>query len=307
MSLKRSPSQKKPSRLGMKRARKRKPWKPVLIVVFVFVIALIFWDQAAHRFGESGSRQQKYRHDRQSAGKAGQRGKQRTSLASKQRGEVVVIIDDIGGDLAMVKELLQIRAPIAFAVLPNVPHSREAAVMIHQARREVLLHLPMEPEDYPRRKPGAGAVFADMPLDEIRRRLKTDIEAVPHICGVNNHMGSFFMKDRTRLKVVFEELKKKGLFFIDSRTTPFSCARELAAEMKLTFAERKNFIDNDNKYAVTLARIMEAGRNSKVAEERKTIMIGHPYPATVEALRKAVPLLKKENIHIVAVKKLLRE
>ena len=55
---------------------------------------------------------------------------------------------------------------------------------------------------------------------EIRRRIETDLTAVPYVAGVNNHMGSRFMEDEARLAVVMEELAKKGLFFVDSSDHP---------------------------------------------------------------------------------------
>jgi len=81
--------------------------------------------------------------------------------------QVAIIIDDIGYDLGPVRELLKVDADITFAILPLCSHSREAAEMLHEAHKETLLHLPMEPNSYPKEKPGNGTLFTDMNSEEL--------------------------------------------------------------------------------------------------------------------------------------------
>ena len=208
---------------------------------------------------------------------------------------IAIIIDDIGFDLPSVREILTIDAPIAFAVLPHAPYSITAAEILHGAGREILLHLPMEPHD-PGKNPGPGALFCWMGEAEIRQQVEEDLAAVPHVIGVNNHMGSAFMEDEGKLAVVFGELKKRGLFFIDSRTTPHSKAGDLALKMGIPSAARKVFIDNDQDHEITVKSLL--GHLEKNSGNRM-VMIGHPYPSTVLALKYAVPILKARGVAIV--------
>jgi uncharacterized protein len=208
--------------------------------------------------------------------------------------KVAIIIDDIGFDLKSVKELIDIDAPIGFAVLPYSPHCGAAAEMLHGAGREILLHLPMEPLD-PEKKPGPGALYRWMGEAQIRRQVEEDLAAVPRAAGVNNHMGSAFMEDEEKLAVVFQELKNRGLYFIDSRTTPNSKAGELARKTGIRFAARKTFIDNDKNIDATMQNLL--GNWEK--KNSRLVMIGHPYPSTIAALKEAVPLLKARGILIV--------
>ncbi|MEN6621619.1 MAG: divergent polysaccharide deacetylase family protein, partial [Smithella sp.] len=70
--------------------------------------------------------------------------------APLRQRQVAIIIDDIGNDLKVVRELLEIKSDITFAVMPLCRHTRDSAEEVHKAHREVLLHLPMEPLSYPR-------------------------------------------------------------------------------------------------------------------------------------------------------------
>jgi uncharacterized protein len=209
--------------------------------------------------------------------------------------KIAIIIDDIGFNLSPVRELLKVSAPIAFAVLPHCPYSLAAAEIIHGAKREILLHLPMEPHA-PDMNPGEGALFRSMKEQEIRKQVERDLGSVPYAAGVNNHMGSAFMEDEEKLYWVFQELRERGLFFIDSRTTPNSRAEVLAEKTGIKFASRKLFIDNDREEEAILKNLLGHLEKGAMAS---LVIIGHPYPTTVKALTEAVPIIKSRGILIV--------
>ncbi|MBN1614174.1 MAG: divergent polysaccharide deacetylase family protein, partial [Deltaproteobacteria bacterium] len=218
--------------------------------------------------------------------------------------KIAIIIDDVGYDLRPVHDLIELDAPISVAILPHCAHSVEAAEKLHRAGREILLHLPMEPLSYPQKDPGKGGLFVSMSDSEIRRRFEENIRAVPHASGINNHMGSRFMKDEAKLRVVLTEARKKGLFFIDSRTTHDSQARLIALKMGLPFKSRDVFIDNRRSYRDTMRQLTHVPRGTK--ESNGLLMIGHPYPETLAALRDAIPLLKDRGAQIVPASVLLK-
>ncbi|MBW6487293.1 MAG: divergent polysaccharide deacetylase family protein [Syntrophobacterales bacterium] len=219
--------------------------------------------------------------------------------------QVAIIIDDIGFDMRALKKLAEIPAPIAFAVLPHTPHAAEAAGFLYQGKREILLHLPMEPLSYPKQSPGAGALMADMNEAQILRQLNENFAAVPHASGVNNHMGSRFMEDALRLKTVMEELKKRNLYFVDSRTSPRSRGREAAAEAGVRFAARDIFIDHENGYESTLATLRQAAARKTKADGKPLLLIGHPHADTIRAIEDVLPLWEKEGIQIVELSRCL--
>lgn len=223
--------------------------------------------------------------------------------AAKHKKKLAVILDDIGHDPGILDELLRIPDQITFAVLPRLPHSREAAEKIHRAGREVILHLPMEPHGYPEKDPGSGSLLARMDRDEIRRELIRDLDSVPHAVGANNHMGSKFMEEDEKLLVVLRLLKKEGLFFIDSLTTARSRARDMAARSGIPFAERNLFIDHDPDEWTEeeiRTRITDGDWKYKV-------LIGHPRPGTVKSIRKIAAALDRRRIEIVPVSRIIKE
>jgi uncharacterized protein len=219
--------------------------------------------------------------------------------------QIAVIIDDIGFDLKIVEELASIPAPIAFAVLPNAPHAAAASRLLHAAGKEILLHLPMEPHSYPGESPGAGALMTDMDATEIRRQIREDLAAVPFASGVNNHMGSRFMEDGAKLAIVMEELRERGLFFVDSKTTADSRGMASAGRAGVRFAARDLFIDHAPGYAAALENLTGPVRPGR-GNDAPVLMIGHPHAQTVKAIRDALPAWQAGGVRVVPVSACLR-
>jgi len=213
-----------------------------------------------------------------------------------------VVIDDVGNNLSDLEPFLQIPGPLTFAVLPALPHSAEAARRAHAAGKEVIVHMPMEPIGD--ENPGPGAVLVAQSDSEIRERLERALQDVPQARGMNNHMGSRVVADRRVMAAVMDTLRAHGLFFLDSRTTADTVARELAAERELPFLERSVFLDNVPEAGEVEARLREG---LAIALDRGyAILIGHAQSAaTREVLARLLPSLEAGGFERVDLARLL--
>src|SRR2546421_8526445 len=162
---------------------------------------------------------------------------------AKRRGDIVLILDDVGFDHQPLAGAMTIDPRVNFSVLPN---SRNAATFANELSArgfEILCHLPMEPDDFPRVSPGPGAVLMNMTDGEIAAATRASVAAVPHARGVNNHMGSRATADRRVMAAVLGALPH-GMYFIDSKTTGNSIAGALARTMHVKTASRNVFLDD---------------------------------------------------------------
>jgi polysaccharide deacetylase 2 family uncharacterized protein YibQ len=217
---------------------------------------------------------------------------------------IAIVIDDLGGEENSVsQELLQWNIPITFSILPFAPYAKRLASEAHQKGREIILHVPMEPYGYPKQDPGKGVLLRAMSREGLRRQLLEDIEAVPYIRGVSNHMGSRLMEDPEKLEIILTELKKKDLFFLDSRTTPQTVGFQTARSVGVKSGERNVFLDHSQgEQAVTqsLEQLIQTALSSG-----KAIGIGHPHAATIKSLKKMIPKIQEKGIEIVPLSALL--
>ena len=168
---------------------------------------------------------------------------------------------------------------------------------------DVILHLPLETV-HTDQFPGQGLITEEMSDGEIVSMLRRDLASVPGHVGVNNHMGSKFMVDEGKLVLVFNKLKKKKLFFVDSRTTASTKAHAASVKVNIPMGSRKVFLDNNRNYDEIYKILLESAQNSPDAFP--VIMIGHPYPETIRAIKDASKVLREKGILVVPVSKLIK-
>lgn len=221
-------------------------------------------------------------------------------------GRIAIVIDDLGRpgrDEILFERFCALSPPLTFAVLPHEGRAAAIAEAIRQRGHEVILHLPMEPDD-PDSDPGRGAILTSHSDEEIRRLLHQALRQVPAAKGVNNHMGSKATADPRVMALVLGELKRRGLFFLDSRTSPNSAIPALAAEMGLPALSRDLFIDEVDEIEAIQARLWELAELA--ARNGQAIGIGHYRRNTLLALEALLPRLEARGFSFVSLSRLVR-
>jgi len=210
----------------------------------------------------------------------------------KKLPKVAIIIDDLGYDKKIAQKFLDLEAIFTFSILPHSPFQKKIARLAQDKGLEVMLHLPMEPVEYPAVNPGLGTLLTSMSPDELIVQLEKNLDTLPSIKGVNNHMGSKMTTESDQLYQIFSILKKRGLFFIDSRTTAKTLCKPSARLFKVPFAQRDVFIDHHHEPEFIRQQLKElidiANRHGEA------IGIAHPNITTYKILKQLLPELQKE-------------
>jgi polysaccharide deacetylase 2 family uncharacterized protein YibQ len=208
------------------------------------------------------------------------------------RPKVAIIIDDIGYDRGLARQFMAFGVPLTFSVLPESPFQRTLVNEIRQRGLELMLHQPMQPKEYPEVNPGPGALLSAMSADELIAQLESNLDRLPGVRGINNHMGSQLTTESTRMYQIFSVLKQRKLYFVDSRSTADTVGRPSARMFKVPFAERDIFLDHfqDAKFIRKQFRrlIKEARQNGQA------VAIAHPHRLTVELFKEMLPELQKQ-------------
>ncbi len=211
---------------------------------------------------------------------------------------VAIIIDDIGYDAQIAEKFIGLKAAITLSILPHSPHQREIIRMAREKGLDMMLHLPMEPLEYPAVNPGPGALLSTMTPDVLIRQLNDDLDAVPYIKGVNNHMGSRMTASSDQMNQILSGIKKRALFFIDSRTTIDSQARSSARLFQVPFAERDVFLDNIQEPDAIRRQLRLLLQ--KAASRGQALAIGHPHNMTLQILKEELPEIQKKVLIVPA-------
>ena len=223
--------------------------------------------------------------------------------AQAQRPVIAIIIDDLGNNIRDEQAVL-LPGAVACAFLPHTPHTNRLAKLAHAHNKEVLLHAPME-SMHGHKKLGPGSLTLDMTESEFVRTLQDDLASVPHVQGVNNHMGSLLTRHPGHMLWLMQEINRQGdLFFVDSRTTKHSIARMVANENQVPSLARDVFLDAEAGEAFVEKQF---DRLLKIARLHGSALgIAHPYPNTLKILQKRLLQLESEKVDLVPVSTLLK-
>ena len=205
---------------------------------------------------------------------------------------VALIIDDLGYDKKIAEKFLKLDINLTFSILPHSPFQNRIARLANSKGMEIMLHMPMEPVEYPEVNPGPGTLLSSMTPDELIRQLKENLDTMPGVKGVNNHMGSKLTAESAQMYQIFSVLKQRGLFFIDSRTTSESLCKPSARLFQVPFAQRDVFIDHYQKSDFIRKQIKELIRIAGLNGEAVGIL--HPHSTTYRILQEMLPDLQNQ-------------
>lgn len=220
---------------------------------------------------------------------------------------LALVIDDFGfQSIDMIETFAELPLRFTPAVLPGYPRSAEAARILLESGHPPILHLPMEPKDYPRTDPGTGAVMSGMPPERIGTILDGHHATIPGIVGVSNHMGSRASEDRAAAFGLMQVLAERGLFFLDSGTSDESLFAHEAARHGVRCLTADLFLDGDPRPdSTSMARRLAEAREL-AGSCGSVIMVGHARKETRAFLPVAADSLRSWGIRLVPLADLLR-
>lgn len=210
-----------------------------------------------------------------------------------------LIIDDLGQNPARDSRTLALPGPVTLAIMPDTPHATDFARQAHAAGKTVMLHMPMDPAT------GPYAWHPGLPLPELESRLNAALLKVPYAAGINNHMGSRMTSEPVAMAWLMEELQRRHMFFVDSRTSAKTVAAAAAQRIGLASVSRDVFLD-DERTAEAITRQLQIA--IKLAHKQgSVVIIGHPYPVTLDVLERELPKLKAQGVEWIELRHMISE
>jgi len=197
--------------------------------------------------------------------------------APSRQPVIAILIDDLGADIAGTEKAMRLPRPVALAFLPYAEMTPAFAARAKDEGRTVLAHVPMQALGGTPRV--AMVLETGMARDEILRRLNWSLDRVPGATGLNNHEGSCFTADVAALQPVLQAVKARGLFFLDSKTSPASRAEDAAWAAGIKSGGRDIFLDDDQSEAAVRSQLAALAAVAK--KNGAAIAIGHPHATTL--------------------------
>ena len=216
---------------------------------------------------------------------------------AQTRAKVAIIIDDVGLDRRVFDQLIDLPGPVTYSFLPYADNLQPMVEQVKEQGGGVMLHLPMEPVG--NQNPGPHALRVETSRRKLDKDLTWNLNRFTGFTGVNNHMGSKFTADQSRMARVLQALKKRDLYFVDSVTGPNSRAQSAARETGTVLLRRDVFLDSEASAIEVkrqLAQVEEIARRTGYA-----IAIAHPYDSTIEVIGPWLASARLRGFDIVTV------
>lgn len=214
-----------------------------------------------------------------------------------ERPIIAIVLDDLGLNRRNTAAVNDLPAPLTLAFLPYAGRLEAQTKAAHDAGHELLLHLPMEPlgSDWP----GPDALTTKIDKAEFVERLLKNLDQFEGFVGINNHMGSKLTADSSRMEVVMQELRKRDVLFLDSKTSARSVAGDIAGEHGVPNTTRDIFLDNVIDVEAIKRQLVRAEQVAR--SSGSAVAIGHPHGATIEALRQWLPMMKARGFALAPI------
>ena len=216
--------------------------------------------------------------------------------------KISIVIDDLGDNSIIARKMLSLPGKMTAAILPHTPHAKLISKIASENGHDIIMHLPMEAYSRPDLL-GPGALLQTMDQATFSETLKKNIESIPNIIGINNHMGSLLTNDIEKMSWLMSEAKDKQFLFLDSKTSESSVAEATAKEYGVPALGRDIFLDH--KGAINSIE-QQFKRAENIAKKTGTaVVICHPYPETLEFLQENLHTIQK-SFNLVGVSELIK-
>jgi uncharacterized protein len=225
-----------------------------------------------------------------------------SGAASQNGPELAIILDDLGNDRAAAQEIFALPYPVTVSILPNHEYSREIAQEALRRGYQVMLHLPMQA--VATEKPEAQELRSGMSANQVAQLVDEFLQNVPGVVGVNNHQGSQATSDPALMGELMPVLRDRQLFYIDSRTTSATVAYDMAQSYGVpSFFRNVPFLDDVVEIGAVRKQLELALQGAR--EKGTAATIGHPHPATLQALRGFQRSAQAQGVQLVFVSELV--
>lgn len=217
-----------------------------------------------------------------------------------RKNQIAIIIGGLGLNERITQSALAdlpAEVTLAFA-----PYARGLFDWMSRARsrgHELLLQLPLEPFDYPNNDPGPKTLLVDDIWDANVDRLHWLLSRMTNYVGVVNYMGARYSASPEALRPLFNELRSRGLLYVDNGSTPLSRSSEIAKELKIPFAQSSLVLDTLLTADDIDAQLLEL--ESLAREKGTAIGVASAFPITIKRLKRWAEGAERRGIKIIPV------
>ena len=226
-------------------------------------------------------------------------------LTGNEQGQhVALMIVGLGfSRAATIAAIRKLPAEVSLVFEPYAPDLEDWLLRARLAGHEVFVSLPMESGKFPNEDPGPLALTTTVQVAENIKRLRSILGSFGGYVGVVSTMGSKFSVADGQLKPVLQEIKSRGLMFVDATRGTKSSAPTLAAEISLPVVKNNVLLD-EPPASGTIQRNLRS-LESFVSKNATGIAMARPYPVSIHQIQAWTSTLAEKKLVLVPVSSLV--
>jgi polysaccharide deacetylase 2 family uncharacterized protein YibQ len=221
---------------------------------------------------------------------------------------IALVLYGLADDPETAAELFARPLPFAVALPAGAPSSAALFRAAREREREVVLHLPLEPINFPQINPGPGTILVTMKPVKITGLVRRYLDQAGPVAAVANHMGSLATQDMTVMRAVYQELRRRGVPFLHVAPAAGSVCKPLAADLGVEYDQPDQVIDGETHGKDTKA--LDRRWREALAEARRgghLVVMLRVTPLTRAWLSSALSQKRLDGVSLVSLESLLRK
>ncbi len=221
------------------------------------------------------------------------------------KGRIALVIRGLGVDPDLTARTIEtMPSQVALGFVPYGEGLKDWTQKARRGQHDVLIQVPLEPQDYPDTNPGPHTLLTSLSIDENLKRLDWLLDRFEGITGVSNFLGGKFASAPGAFAPVLMELKARELIYIDDGKAANPTARQLARQVSLSYAVADRVIDEGNRTPKAVSSALEKVE-AIARSEGKAIAVGHAHAETLETLKGWIAGLSEKGLVLESVTGLL--
>lgn len=228
-----------------------------------------------------------------------------TKKAAGSSGRIAIVIDDWGYNNSHCRYLASMPFTAGVAVLPGLQYSKDIIQCAVENGKQPMLHLPLEPHNIKEIYQKGYVLTNAMSPAVLKSTLVRILDEMKGVTGVNNHTGSRGSESDLVMSTVLTEVRRRGLFFVDSVTSDRTVGGKVAAKLKMHIAKRDVFLDNRNERALIERQFAETALIART--NGYALAIGHDRALTLQIIAEQMKKLSDQGYEFISPSEYIRK
>jgi polysaccharide deacetylase 2 family uncharacterized protein YibQ len=221
-------------------------------------------------------------------------------VITSRRPKITILLGGMGLNARLTEKAIKdLPGDISLGFAPYGDGLQDQVNRARANGHEVLLQVPMEPVGYPGINPGPKTLVSDASEQDNIASLHWLMSRFSGYSGITNYMGARLLVNADALKPVMQEIKKRGLVYLEDASVNLTLSPRIVGELKLPM-QRAGMVIDQEATAPAIADMLEKLEKEAI-DNGSAIATGSGLEVTIDTVGEWAKTLQDKGILLVPV------